>query len=89
MMSGPKRMTTQNSINGFWNIVWPEALATDSELLRRKKLVVRTAQMSAAAIVRDDIPLMGDANPFHPTRGNLLGKNDLLFDDRVLTAKLQ
>lgn len=36
---------------------------------------------------RDDTPIMGDANPFHVTKGNLMGKNALYFDGRVEKAR--
>jgi prepilin-type N-terminal cleavage/methylation domain-containing protein len=36
---------------------------------------------------RADTPLIGDANPFHETRGASLGKNALYFDGRVDKAR--
>ena len=32
---------------------------------------------------REQTPILGDADPFHGARGNLLGKNALYFDGRV------
>jgi len=49
----------------------------------------------AAAIVntlfggRDETPIMGDADPFHVARGQLLGKNALYFDGHVQKARSQ
>ena len=36
---------------------------------------------------REDTPIMGDANPFHVSKGNLMGKNALYFDGRVERAR--
>jgi prepilin-type N-terminal cleavage/methylation domain-containing protein len=38
---------------------------------------------------RNQTPLMGDSNPWHPVKGKLAGKNALYFDGRVEKAKGQ
>lgn len=38
---------------------------------------------------RKDTPLMGDAAPFHPAKGRLMGQNALFFDGRVEKARIQ
>ncbi|HTI98480.1 MAG TPA: type II secretion system protein [Dongiaceae bacterium] len=37
---------------------------------------------------RAETPIVGDANPYHGTRGRTLGKNALYFDGRVEKAKI-
>jgi prepilin-type N-terminal cleavage/methylation domain-containing protein len=50
-------------------------------------------QTEAGVIVNDlfggrtDTPLMGDADPYHAARANLIGKNALYFDGRVEAAR--
>jgi prepilin-type N-terminal cleavage/methylation domain-containing protein len=36
---------------------------------------------------RSDTPIIGDANPYHPARGQLTGENALYFDGRVEKAR--
>ena len=38
---------------------------------------------------RDDTPILGDANPYHGAKGNLMGKNALYFDSRVERARFR
>ncbi len=38
---------------------------------------------------RDETPIIGDANPFHVAKGNLMGKNALYFDGRVEKARFR
>ncbi len=37
---------------------------------------------------RNEVPILGDADPFHGARGKLMGKNALYFDGRVEKARL-
>jgi prepilin-type N-terminal cleavage/methylation domain-containing protein len=38
---------------------------------------------------RNETPIMGDADPYHGARGQLIGKNALYFDGRVEAARSQ